>query len=60
VVVTLCLTLTFGNALPPLARCLRIALLLNAIPPYDNLRFTKHAAFHQFSATLFSRRSAPI
>src|SRR6476661_10122787 len=24
-----------------------------AIPPYYNLRFTKHAAFHQVSATLF-------
>ncbi len=56
----MCPTLTFGIALqplsrvlPPLARCSRIALLLNAIPPYYNLRFTKHAAFHQVSATLF-------
>jgi len=31
-----------------------------AIPPYYNLRFTKHAAFQQFSAPPFKRRSAPI
>ena len=46
-----CAATAFAGA-APLARCSRIALLLNVIPPYYTC-FTKHAAFHQVSATLF-------
>ena len=51
-----CTATAFAGA-APLARCSRIALLLNIIPPYYNLRVTKHAAFQQFPQP--SVRGAP-
>jgi len=43
---------------PPLARCSRITLLLNVIPPYYTC-FLKYAAFQCFPLTYCCRRCAP-